>query len=137
MAKGGRGRKRGNESVSGWFRNAFTQHPEWLRGRSNAAVMEQWQADHPGQSFGASERNACNNVKSLMRKRQRRRGRKPASEGGGAVPAVRVSRSNLELLEEHIDDCMSMARTLDKIGLELVVKLLRRARNEVVWKQGQ
>src|SRR5262245_57643672 len=116
MAKRGRRPKGNGESISGWFRQVFGQHPEWLKGRSNAAVIERWQQDHPGGTFGDRERNACNNIKSIMRKRLRKRGRKPAA--AGAVPAVanavRVSRGNLEMLEERIDECMGMARALDR-----------------------
>jgi hypothetical protein len=43
----------------------------------------------------------------------------------------------LEALEELIDDCLSLAKHLDREGLESIIKLLRRARNEVVWKMGQ
>ena len=128
------------DSMSGWFRKIFQEHPSWLKGRSNAAVIAQWESDHPGKKFGPSERNACNNTKSILRKRLRKRGRKAADPD--AAPAVskalpRILRTSLELLEERIDDCISLARTLDREGLDSVAKLLRRARNEVVWKQGQ
>ncbi len=139
MARGGRGSRRGNgESISGWFRKVFLEKPAWLKGRSNEDVIALWEAQHSGQKFGGRERNACNNIKSVLRKKLRKRGRK-AAEDGTPVPAptVRVSRANLELLEERIDECMSMARTLDREGLEKVAKLLRAARNEVVWRQGQ
>jgi hypothetical protein len=43
----------------------------------------------------------------------------------------------LELLEEQIDDCLILAKHLDREGLDSVIKLLRRARNEVDWKVGQ
>lgn len=137
MARGRRGSERGNgENLSGWFRKVFAEKRAWLEGRSNEDVIALWEAQHPGQKFGSRERNACNNLKSVLRKKLRKRGRK-AAEDGALVPAVRISRANLELLEERIDECMSMARTLDREGLEKVAKLLRAARNEVVWRQGQ
>jgi hypothetical protein len=40
-------------------------------------------------------------------------------------------------LEEHIDDCLTVAKLLDREGLGHVIRLLRQARNEVVWKLGQ
>jgi hypothetical protein len=43
----------------------------------------------------------------------------------------------LEALEEQIDDCLSHAKHRDREGLQEVIRLLRRARNEVVWKMGQ
>jgi hypothetical protein len=126
--------------LSGWFRNVFTERPAWLKERSNADVIALWEDQHPGKKFGDRERNACNNIKSVLRKKLRKRGRKAAADGTPtATPAatVRVSRANLELLEERIDDCMSMARALDREGLDKVARLLRAARNEVVWRQGQ
>lgn len=139
MAKGGsRPRQKDGESKSGWFRRVFLENPAWLKGRSNAAVVSRWETEHPGQKFGSSEQNACNNVKSLLRKRRRKRGRKLAAAGTAAeTPALKVSRANLEVLEERIDDCIGLARTLDRDGLDTVARLLRKARNEVVWKQGQ
>lgn len=50
---------------------------------------------------------------------------------------TRVSGRRLESLEERIDEGLTMARNLDVSGLENVIQLLRRARNEVVWKIGQ
>jgi hypothetical protein len=40
-------------------------------------------------------------------------------------------------LEERIDDCLSLSKSLDRDGLGDVIVLLRRARNEAVWKMGQ
>ncbi len=137
MARGGRGSGQGNgENLSGWFRKVFLENRPWLKGRSNEDVIALWEGQHPGQKFGSRERNACNNIKSVLRKKLRKGGRK-ADDAESASTAVRISRAALELLEERIDDCMGIARTLDKEGLERVVKHLRAARNEIVWKQGQ
>ncbi len=138
MPRGKRGPKAADgESKSGWFRNVFTENPGWLKGRSNELVVARWEAEHSGRKFGPSERNACNNIKSILRKQLRKRGRKAAVESGGAPPAVKISRANLEMLEERIDECMGLARSLDRDGLAPVWQTLRKARNEVVWKQGQ
>jgi hypothetical protein len=40
-------------------------------------------------------------------------------------------------LEEQIDECLTLGKRLDREGLRGVLVLLRRARNEVVWKLGQ
>jgi len=48
-----------------------------------------------------------------------------------------VPRRGLASLEENIDNCLDQARSLDRDGLEGIIKLLRRARNEVVWKLGE
>jgi hypothetical protein len=84
------------------------------------------------------------NAKSALRSRGRkRRARKAAGAAAGAAmspkqpAAARRARQPLEALEEQIDDCLTAARALDREGLETVIHLLRRARNEVVWKMGQ
>jgi len=43
----------------------------------------------------------------------------------------------LDALEEQIDECLTLAKNLDREGLANVIGLLRRARNEVVWKMGE
>jgi len=53
-----------------------------------------------------------------------------------AEPA-RISTKGFEKLEEQIDDCLTAARSLDREVLHNVIGLLRKARNEVVWKLGQ
>ena len=50
----------------------------------------------------------------------------------GLAPAN--PNQGLEALEEQIDECLTMARNLDREELESVIHLLRRARNEIVWK---
>ena len=54
-----------------------------------------------------------------------------------AAIANRVSAKNLEALEIRIDDVLGFARDMQAEELANVVTLLRRARNEVVWKLGQ
>jgi hypothetical protein len=51
------------------------------------------------------------------------------------VPANVVR--GLPALEEQIDECLTLARGLDREGLADVIAILRRARNEVVWKMGE
>jgi hypothetical protein len=50
---------------------------------------------------------------------------------------VKRASRGLEQLGEQIDDCLTAAKVLDREGLEHVIRLLRQARNEVVWKLGQ
>jgi hypothetical protein len=39
-------------------------------------------------------------------------------------------------IEEQIDDCLTAAKHMDREGLDDVIRLLRNARNAVVWKLG-
>jgi hypothetical protein len=119
-----------------------------LKSRSNEELFRRWLADHPGHTE-VPERVKQNlaNLKSHLRKqlkiRKHRRARKAAAAAEAAAPVVanaapaKVSRralTGLELLEERIDECLASAKTMDREGLDPVIKLLRRARNEVVWK---
>jgi hypothetical protein len=125
------------KSVSSYFRKIFTERPEWLEQKSNNDVLARYRADH---KIGADKdvdqkiKNNLANLKSQMRKELR--------EGGGA-PSVRAVRATgavahkMEHLEELIDDCLSTAKNLDAEGLKSVIRSLRAARNEIVWKLGQ
>jgi hypothetical protein len=135
------------ESISGYFRRLFEENPDYLRQRSNAQLLQRWLADHPGHTeVPKNVINGMTNVKSLMRRKfriraRRRRGR-PAKTEAAAAPVAAMTRrapggSRLEELEEHIDDCLIMAKSMDRDGLANVIKLLHRARNEVVWMQGE
>jgi hypothetical protein len=128
-------RRRGNRSA--YYRQLFTDHPDWLAGTTNMPVVEQWQKDHPGKEMSQRDKQAMANVKSNMRsaghggkKRGRRLLRKLTAAG------QRTGNSTLVGLEMMIDDCLSLARQMDPTGLEHVIKSLRRARNDVVLKSG-
>src|SRR5262245_10112463 len=110
------------QSTSAYFRQLFTQNPEWLDGPSNAAVMERWKSDHPGKDWAKNIQQGMANVKSKMRKelgrggrrrRRRRRGAGAARSGAGAAPqAAARARSPfnvLEKLELVIDEGLSLA----------------------------
>ena len=128
-----------------------------LHGRSNQELLDRWLSDHPGaKEVPRNVKANLQNVKSVLRKQARKRkGGRPreiaetpaaaALNGPPAAPAAarqsetatEVHPSVLEQLEERIDDCMVMAKGLGASGPLDVVALLRRARNAVVWKQGQ
>jgi hypothetical protein len=134
-----RGRRRkGKESVSGYFRQIFQERPELLDSKSNDELVERWKADHGASVVPNSVRSNLANLKSLLRKRRRlglSLGGKVAVRPG---PRARSAANHgLEALEEHIDDGLTMAKNLDRVGLEEVINLLRRARNKVVWKLGE
>jgi hypothetical protein len=132
----------GSESISGYFRKIFAEKPELLRGRSNEEVLTLWAADHGGKPADARVKGNLSNVKSLLRKASRKKKRKAdaveVADGNGTKPVARKAPiRNLETLEENIDNCLTMARHLDAEHLASVIKLLRTARNQVVWAQGQ
>ena len=132
--------------MSAYFRKVFTAKPHWLDQKSNDEVIARYRADHnlaDGVDVGKSVKQTMANVKSLMRKAARggskvkaRRGRPPAALALGTAPAP-AGKPRLETLEERIDDCMVIAKGLDREGLDQVIRLLRHARNAVVWKMGQ
>jgi len=128
------------ETIAGYFRKIFAENPKLLKGRSNEELLRRWVADHPSQPLTNSVKNSLSNLKSVLRKKGRKRKQQKVAEQASTAPAaapVRRAAPNLETLEVAIDDCMSFAKNLDRAGLEDVIHLLRRARNEVVWKIGQ
>lgn len=134
-----RGRRKQN--TSGYFRAIFEERPELLDGKSNEELINRWIADHPNHTEKELRKTKANlaNLKSILRKQKRHgggngRGRPAASTSGMTSFS---GDPTMERLEEQIDECLTEARNLDRAGLESVIKLLRRARNEVVWKMGQ
>ena len=53
------------------------------------------------------------------------------------VETPRKAVRGLDRLEEQIDECLSLAKYLDREHLADVISLLRKARNAVVWKLGE
>lgn len=127
-----RGKVSGNNSVMGYFRRIFSERPELLDTRSNAEITQLWLKDHPEhKELPASVRNSLANLKSLLRRKNRNTNPGPAGNNGT------LSQRNLEILEAKIDDALTLARLIDGDELASVVRLLHRARNEIVWKLGQ
>jgi hypothetical protein len=131
------------ESISGYFRKVFAKKRKLLTTRSNQEVLDQWLKDHPGHAeVPESVKQGLANVKSVLRHKKRVKITKPAEPAGqpaGAadVPVTKLRPGDLEALEERIDDCLQAARRLNEASLASVVRLLRKARNEVVWKLGE
>jgi len=134
--QGGRPAAGDGQTVSGYFRKIFKARPSLLWGKSNAEVLERWQHDHPGEDGVPTRiKQSLSNIKSVLRHQGRKkRGRRPA---GAPTATTATPGRKLETLEEYIDECLTMAKNLGRDKLEDVIKLLRRARNEVVWKLGQ
>jgi hypothetical protein len=131
------------ETVTSYFRRVFLENRKLLKTRSNDEVMQRWQADHPGEKVTNKVKGALANAKGSLRQKLRKRkgGRPKAEQAQDAVVHLLPKPTNpprhLEALEERIDDCLSMAKGMDRDSLGDVIVLLRRARNQVVWKLGQ
>lgn len=130
-------------TMTDYFRAVFTEHPRWLRGRSNDKIVARWLKDHPDHTeMPTNVKNLLSNLKSSMRKGSRKRKKaaiaKSAAESTGRGAAVaKAPVKSLEQIEIQIDECLTLAKNIDRQGLDHVIKILRRARNEVVWKMGQ
>lgn len=135
-------------SLGGYFRKVFAERPDWLKGRSNDAILARYRTDHgmaPEATLEPRIKANLSNIKSVLRKQRRKRGKRDATSTPAGAPAEmaatstprRGSTGRLEMLEELIDDCLTMAKHEDREGLHDVIQHLRRARNNVVWKLGQ
>ena len=138
MAKRRRGRKK--KSLSGYFKTVIQENPHWLDGvGTNKLILERFQTDYPNKPITGKIRANLANVKSVLRRDKRKRGGvrvSPHLLAARSMPGFAGSRS-LAGLEEYIDECLTLAKNLDRDGLAHVIRLLRNARNEVVWKMGR
>jgi hypothetical protein len=124
------------ESIQGYFRPIFQENPKLLKKRANDELFERWLKDHPGEKeVPLRVKQGLSNLKSVLRAKMKRRGRKRREEANGALAvthsAPRAHRG-LSLLETQIDDALQHARQLDPDGLDEVIRLLRTARNRVI-----
>ena len=135
----------GGESTAGYFRRIFKENPKLLGERSNEKLLSQWLADHPEQTEVPKNIKAnLSNLKSVLRSKNRTKVAQDKEQENEQVvdreitPVARVASgsSDLEVLELQIDECLILAKQLDREGLENVINHLRKARNEVVWKIG-
>jgi hypothetical protein len=136
-------KRRKGENISAYFRNVFTEKPQWLKQKSNEDLLARYRADHSMSSdaeVSKSVKQSMANVKSLMRHGDKAASGKPAVKhmrsGPYHLPTV-FGKVTLETLEDLIDECLSSAKSIDRDGLEKVIRSLRSARNAVVWKMGE
>src|SRR5262245_16525719 len=133
---------RKKKSMMGYFKNVFSTNKQLLHGKSNAAVLAKYRADH-GMAADAdvskAVKNAMANTKSLMRKKMggeeggpRKRTIKLVAAGGNARPSV-----SLETLEELLDDSLLIARNYGLEKQDAIVRHLHAARNGVVLMMGE
>ncbi len=133
--------KRRKKSTSAYFRQVFADHPEWLKEKSNDLILAQYRMDKglpTDARIKVNVKNNLSNIKSVIRK----------EKGMGAYAgrkARALAKTNsltgsmtqrLEDLEEQIDECMAKAMAIGAETMETVIRLLRKARREVVWKLG-
>jgi hypothetical protein len=124
------------ESIGGYFRKVFEENPKLLDAPSNESLLQRWLQDHPDQKEVPSNvKSNLANIKSVLRKKRREGTAAQSARPARAI--ARTANSELETLEEHIDEGLTLAKNIDREGLASVIALLRRARNEVVWKMGQ
>src|ERR1043165_9660425 len=126
-------------SVAGYFRPIFKQNPKLLKQRSNEPLYERWLKDHPGEKQVPEKvRQGLSNLKSVLRAKQKRRGRlrREARDAAvpGAVKAPARKAMGLSHLEMMIDEVLIVAKALDRDGLDEVIRMLRTARNRVIVK---
>jgi hypothetical protein len=134
------------ESVAGYFRKVFRENPKLLKERSNDELYRRWLADHPGHNeIPTKVKAGLQNIKAVLRaKRAKRKAAKqaPATAQPQAQAAMspqaprRLPAKGLQQLEERIDEVLGLARGLDREGLQEMIAILRRARNEVVRRGG-
>ena len=131
--------KSGQPSMSGYWRKLFDNNPRYLRIRSNAALREQWEKDHPGQKFDQSWSQSLSNVKSMLRHKPKKGNKaKATADGQGEGPSpAELRQAQLDRLENAVDQCLWTARQLDATGLDRAIRHLHAARNEIVWKSSR
>jgi hypothetical protein len=139
------------ESVGGYFREIFMADPSLLNTRSNDAILQRWLSDHGETEVPPRIKNILANIKSVIRKKLRKGGRrkKKAAVAVAVVEAMapvlavayvagtKIPVPMLEQLEVQVDDCLTLARSLDQDKLAGIISHLRKARNAVVWKLGE
>ena len=130
-------------SVSGYFMALFKENPGLLKSSSNEEIFARWLKDHPEEKEVPDRvKGILFNVKSKLRKKLGAKRSRPRQEEQPAnaeqpievAPIRRVPLRGLEAVEESIDDCLTLAKSIDSEGLEGVIDLLRKARNGVIRK---
>jgi len=132
-------KKDSGENLSQYFRELFSERPDWVTTKSNKEIVARYNSDHPGEEASQRVKQNLANIKSLLRRDSR--GVKARAKASGTEVAMEAVEENardrdFESLETAIDDCLLMAKNMDRTGLGHVIEHLRMARNLVVWKLG-
>jgi len=128
--------KKKGPSLLGIFRQYFADHPEWLRTRSTDEVITQFNKDHPKIEVDKRVKQSLFNAKNYAKKGKKgKRGRRQkVAEITAAMKASTAGNGALQMLEDHVDDCLAMARAVGTESIRDVVNHLHRARNMLVMK---
>lgn len=133
------------ESTAAYWKRILLERPRLINSkRGNEVLREIWMTDHPGHAEVPANIIAnLSNVKSLLRSK-RHKGKRVAAAAeqeetpAAAAPVKTPARQRaLAALEDRIDDCLMLARDLNRPDLATVIDRLRRARNEVVVQIGE
>jgi hypothetical protein len=134
----------GGETTAGCFRKVFHENPHLLTERSNKKLLQRWLADHPRETVVPKSVKAnLANIKSVLRSKKRSKvaartlKNQPTGQEQKKVTTVPTGDTQLELLEHQIDECLILAKTIDRDALASIITHLRQARNETVWKIGK
>ncbi len=119
-------------SLLGIFKQYFADHPEWLRIRGNDAVIALFAKDHPKIQVDQRVKQAMFNAKNHMRKgRPGRVGRKQkVAEITAAMNGSHAGSDALQVLENHVDECLAMARAMHYDSIREVVGQPRRHQHQ-------
>jgi hypothetical protein len=131
------------DSKSEVFRRIYESHKDLLKVASIADVMKMFE-EATGKAATQSDRGLAANIKSRLRqkygmrrgRRRRRKGARPvAANGTMAVATARATPATL-VLEDAISDCIDMVRKIGSERLADVLRLLRKARYELLVRTG-
>lgn len=116
------------------FREYFRNQPELLKERDNSKVVDMFKRDYPKVPWDIRAQQALANAKNYERKGAKKRKKQMAKvQRALSTPQVLSgAKSQLNVLEDRIDDCLAMAKEIDRDGLHSIVKHLHRARNDLV-----
>ncbi len=131
------------QSPFAYFRVKFRENPHLLEKKNNDEMFDMYRKDH-----GLSEdddipkkvKDALANTKSQEKKKLREGGGTTTSgRGRGRGPGkpratTGGSPRGLEKLEEQIDECLHIVRSMGREDMDPIVQSLKQARNLVIWK---
>ena len=131
-----------SDSTSARLKALFKADQELLRAREYDGLKAAWEKAYPGKPFNEGVRQIAANIKSRLRRElgmRKRRRKSSASVNGAHAPAAPkpLKATLLQPLEEHIDECLMLARAAGKEQLMDVIRSLKRARNLLIVMIGE